>query len=170
MHRAVLAKSSHGSAARGGHLVIVARREDALLALKDELAADSQCIEVIVNLAQPGAAASVFSATEAAGIQIDYLINAGFGGHGKFVERDTAADSRMIQVNITALTELMHAYLPGMVALTAANFECLDCFDDARPTAGRYYATKACDLYVASRCGRARRYKCYCVGALSWIC
>lgn len=138
-------------AARGGHLVIVARREDALLALKDELAADGQRIEVIVqDLAQPGAAASVFSATEAAGIQIDYLINnAGFGGHGKFVERDTAADSRMIQVNITALTELMHAYLPGMVARNSGRI--LNVSSTASmmpgPLQAVYYATKA---YVTS--------------------
>jgi len=138
-------------AAKGGHLVIVARREAELVALKDELHSDGREITIVVqDLAESGAAAKVFAATEAAGITIDYLINnAGFGGHGKFAERDSNADTNMIQVNITALTELMHAYLPGMLARNSGRI--LNVSSTASmmpgPLQAVYYATKA---YVTS--------------------
>lgn len=105
-------------AARGGDLVLVARREEALNALKKELEEKDGITATVIaaDLAEPNAAASVFAATEAAGLQIDVLINnAGFGGHGKFHERELAKDQAMMQVNMGALVDLTHLYLAGMV-------------------------------------------------------
>ncbi len=105
-------------ASKGGDLVLVARRKDALESLKAELEKKHHvAVNVIVaDLARPGAAQDVFAETEAAGLQIDVLINnAGFGGHGKFHERDLASDRAMMQVNMGALVELTHLYLAGMV-------------------------------------------------------
>ncbi|NET57008.1 MAG: SDR family oxidoreductase [Symploca sp. SIO2E6] len=135
-------------AAKGGDLVLVARREDALNALKSELEkAHSITAKVITaDLAQPDAAEKIFAATEAAGIQIDILINnAGFGGHGKFHERDLTKDQAMMQVNIVSLVNLTHLYLQGMVSRNSGKI--LHVASTAGflpgPLQAVYYATKA---------------------------
>jgi len=139
-------------ARNGGDMVLVARSADKLEALKQELES-AHAVKVVViaeDLSVAGAAQRVFSATEAAGVQVDLLINnAGFGGHGKFHERELAEDESMIQLNITTLTALTHLYLQGMqargqgrvlnVASTAAFLP--------GPLQAVYYATKA---YVLS--------------------
>ncbi|NEO68151.1 SDR family oxidoreductase [Moorena sp. SIO3H5] len=105
-------------AAKGGNLVLVARREEVLNKLKSELenAYNIKATVIVADLAQPDSAEQIFAATEAAGIQIDILINnAGFGGHGKFHERDLAKDQAMMQVNMVSLVKLTHLYLQGMV-------------------------------------------------------
>ena len=82
-------------ASKGGDVVLVARSEDKLNALKAELENAHGIMATVIasDLAQPDAAEKIFAATEAAGLQIDILINnAGFGGHGKFHERDLAKD------------------------------------------------------------------------------
>lgn len=102
----------------GGDLVLVARSELALNALKQELERehDIRAMVIVADLAQAGAGAAVFAETEAAGIQVDVLINnAGFGGHGLFHERELSSEHAMMQVNMAALVELTHVYLPGML-------------------------------------------------------
>ena len=106
-------------ASKGGDLVIVARRQQALEELKQEL--ESQhgvtvtCIAL--DLGDPTAPQRLFDQVTADGIQVEYLMNnAGFGGHGNFYEREWAKDKAMIQLNVTALSELTHLFLPSMVA------------------------------------------------------
>ena len=82
--------------------------------------------------------------------KVDVLINnAGFGGHGKFVERDLRADEAMMQVNMTTLTSLTHHYLKGMI--TRRRGRILNVSSTASfmpgPLQAVYYATKA---YVTS--------------------
>lgn len=106
-------------AVKGGNLVLVARREEALNQLKLELekAHNIKATVIVADLAQTDAAEKIFTATEVAGIQIDILVNnAGFGGHGKFHERDLARDQAMMQVNMVSLVNLTHLYLQGMVS------------------------------------------------------
>lgn len=105
-------------ASKKGDVVLVARREQALNELKGELenTYGITATVIVADLAQPDAAANIFAATEAAGIQVDILINnAGFGGHGKFYERELAQDQAMMQVNMVSLVSLTHLYLQGMV-------------------------------------------------------
>ena len=135
-------------ASKGGDLVLVARREDALKKLKSELenAHSIKATVIVVDLAQPDSAEKIFSATEAAGIQVDILINnAGFGGHGKFYERDLAKDQAMIQVNVVSLVNLTHLYLQGMVSRNSGKI--LHVASTAGflpgPLQAVYYATKA---------------------------
>lgn len=102
----------------GGDLVIVARREEALNALKREL--ESQfgvSVDVIpADLSQTDATANLFSRTQELGLEIDVLINnAGFGSHGKFHQQDLTKHQSMMQVNMVALTELTYLYLQSMV-------------------------------------------------------
>ncbi len=105
-------------AEKGGDVVLVARSFEKLHALKSELelAHGIKAAVITADLAQPDAADSIFSETEKKGLQIDVLINnAGFGGHGKFHERDLAKDKAMMQVNMVTLVNLTHLYLQGMV-------------------------------------------------------
>ncbi len=135
-------------AAKGGDLVLVARREDALRALKAELekAHGIEANVLAADLAEPDAAQRVFQATQDAGLEIEFLINnAGFGGHGKFHERDLAADRAMMQVNMGALVDLTHLYLPAMIARKSGRI--LHVASTAGfmpgPLQAVYYATKA---------------------------
>lgn len=51
-----------------------------------------------------------------ADLSIDLLINnAGFGKWGEFLESDREQYDDMLQLNINALTELCHLFLPGML-------------------------------------------------------
>ncbi len=105
-------------ASKKGDVVLVARREQALNELKGELenTYGITATVIVADLAQPEVAANIFAATEAAGIQVDILMNnAGFGGHGKFYERELAKDQAMMQVNMVSLVSLTHLYLQGMV-------------------------------------------------------
>lgn len=105
-------------AEKGGDLILVARREERLHELAQELeAAHGVSVAVVAaDLAQPDAAANLMAAVDELGLEVDVLINnAGFGGHGKFHECDLLRDQRMMQLNMVALTELTHIVLQQMV-------------------------------------------------------
>lgn len=98
-------------------LVLVARREDKLAALAQELKSQHGLpVEVIgLDLEQRGAAQKLVDAATARGLVIDTLINnAGFGINNLFGDMPLDRVQGMMQLNIVALTELCHAVLPGM--------------------------------------------------------
>lgn len=105
-------------AEKGRDLIIVARREDELKELKKGL--ESRCkvkVKVIVkDLTTPNACQEIFDEVSAEGIQVDYLFNnAGFGGRGNFWEQELASQTGMIDLNVQAVVQLTHLFLPGMV-------------------------------------------------------
>jgi short-subunit dehydrogenase len=102
----------------GYDVILVARRADRLQALADELKATREMrAEVIpADLVAPGAAAQVSKAVADLGLHVDLLVNnAGLGNHGPFIESAVEVDQKMIDLNISALTSLTHAFVPGMV-------------------------------------------------------
>ena len=105
------------------NLVIVARRKDRLDQLADDLKT-KHGIEVLVipaDLADPASPRAIFDATQAAGIQVDFLVNnAGLGTNGKFWELDEAREMAQVQVNVNTLVHLTRLYLPAMIARTAS--------------------------------------------------
>ncbi|BDA74458.1 short-chain dehydrogenase/reductase SDR [Calothrix sp. PCC 7716] len=104
-------------AARNNNLVLVARSEEKLHQLASELQAKHDIeIDVIVkDLSEAGSTEHVFDYTRNQGITIDTLINnAGFGDYGDFAERDSQRQIQMIQLNVLALVDLTHKYLPLM--------------------------------------------------------
>ena len=105
-------------ASYGGDLILVARRQERLLALKAELE-QKYTISVwifVKDLAQPEAAASLFAEVQALGLTIDYLINnAGLGGQGSLAERSIEDDANLLAVDIRALTEMTKLFLPGFI-------------------------------------------------------
>lgn len=143
---------AHIHAEKGGDLVIVARSEDKLNALKKELE-EKYKIKVFVigkDLSNSKAALEVYQEVHKEGIKVDYLINnAGFGGIGKFNERKLEEDLSMIELNIIALTALTHYFLQDFTKINAGKI--LNVSSTASlmpgPFQAVYYATKA---YVAS--------------------
>lgn len=106
-------------AGRGMHLALVARSEDKLRALADELVAKHGIrAEVIAaDLSVPGAAETVRAATQERGITVDMLVNnAGFGTYGPFATLDPVRDHDEVILNVAAVVDLAHTYLPEMVA------------------------------------------------------
>lgn len=105
-------------AEKGGDLVIVARSADKLTALKTELEAKHNVKIMVIakDLSLPTAAKEVHDEVKQAGVEVEYLINnAGFGGVGKFHEREWEKDLAMINLNITALAALTRYFLSDFV-------------------------------------------------------
>ncbi len=137
-------------ASKGGDLIIVARSKDKLDALKSEIEVQYK-VEVICiekDLSLPNAAQDIYNETK--NIQVDYLINnAGFGDHGFFTDTNWNKEHRMIELNITALTQFTKLYLQDMVKRGSGrimNVASTASFQPG-PTMAVYCATKA---YVLS--------------------
>ena len=65
------------------------------------------------TLPKPGSAARLIADVEAAGEQVELLVNnAGFGLKGRFAELDAARQREMIDLNVGALTDLCRAVAP----------------------------------------------------------
>ncbi len=102
------------------------------------------------DLAQPEACREVLAAVEGAGIELEVLINnAGFGLVGKFWELDEREQVNMVQLNVTALTDLTRLFLPKLIQRRRGmimNVSSTAAFQPG-PLMSVYYATKA---YVLS--------------------
>ena len=97
-------------ARRKARLVLVARSADKLAALAHSL---SNAMVVVEDLATPGAARRVFDAVAARGWDVDVLINnAGFGLLAPFADAPVEQHREAIAVNVNALVELSHVFLP----------------------------------------------------------
>ncbi|MFZ3581549.1 SDR family NAD(P)-dependent oxidoreductase [Loktanella sp. DJP18] len=96
-------------ALRGGDLIIVARRQDELDALKSELET-GHGVSVRVIAADLTDSAAVTRLCDAVRAEpIDVLINnAGFGGQGLHVDRPLDRELAMIDLNVKALVTLCH--------------------------------------------------------------
>jgi short-subunit dehydrogenase len=105
--------------AKDGHdLVLVARRRDRLDDLAREVTAahGTTCLVIAADLAAHEAGAHIADEVRAAGRIIDFLVNnAGFGSCGPFASSDGHRQLEMIDVNVRALVELTHLFLPGML-------------------------------------------------------
>jgi short-subunit dehydrogenase len=95
---------------RGATVVLVARSEGRLARLAAEL---GRAHVIVADLSTPGAARRVYDAIAAKGIEVDVLINnAGFGLHGSFEALPLATQRDEIELNVAALVELTHLFLP----------------------------------------------------------
>ncbi|RUS94356.1 hypothetical protein DSM107003_38890 [Trichormus variabilis SAG 1403-4b] len=104
-------------AARQTNLVLIARSAEKLEEIATQLQQKHNVkVEIIAkDLTDPNATNDVFDLIKAKGLTIDLLINnAGFGDYGDFAERDGQRQLNMIQLNIMALVDLTHKFLPLM--------------------------------------------------------
>ena len=132
---------------RGHSLVLAARRKDRLDSLAEEL---GNARTVAIDLAERGSAAKLMADIDAAGEQVDLLVNnAGFGLIGRFAKRDPERLREMIDLNVGSLTELCRAVAPGMIERGSGgiiNVASTAAFQPG-PNMAVYFATKA---YVLS--------------------
>jgi hypothetical protein len=139
--------------ARAGHdLVLVARSADKLKALAGRLA-DEHGVKAWVmpaDLSTPGAAADLAAALKRARRAIDVLVNcAGVLQYGPFVGLPAQRHQQLIDLNISGLTAMLAAFVPGMVARGSGrvlNVASIAAFQPV-PSLATYAATKA---YVLS--------------------
>ena len=137
---------------QGGNVVLVARSKDKLEQIKKDLE-NKYKIDVYIiekDLSLKDSAKNVYDELIKNNITIDYLINnAGFGDYGFFNDSDWGKLERMINLNITALTQLTKLFLKDMIKRRDGkimNVASTAAFQSG-PTMAVYYATKA---YVLS--------------------
>lgn len=129
-------------------VILVARREDKLRELETLLAPHVGVSVVVLDLAQSGAAQRLFDAVGHREIEL-LINNAGFADYALFANASRTKISAMLQLNIVALTEITHLFLPPMIARGSGqilNVGSIAGFFSG-PLMGAYYATKA---YVLS--------------------
>lgn len=99
-------------------LVLLARDEAKLSAAAEQLRSGFG-VEVALlgrDLAEPGAAERVRAFADEHGLAVEMLVNnAGLLTNGPFHEAPLASQRAMLAVNVAALTELTHVFLPGMI-------------------------------------------------------
>ncbi len=104
-------------AAHGHELVVVARREDRLNALADEIAASGRPRPTVLaaDLGRRDAVASLAAGLSSRGLEPQFIVNnAGFGLTGAAAELGRAEQLGMIDLNLRALTELSLSFLDSL--------------------------------------------------------
>ncbi len=135
-------------AKQGYHLVLVARSEDKLrhLAQRLENQYKVQSTIIVQDLSLPHSAEKIYNEVKSQNIHIDVLINnAGFGKIGAFIDEKLSTITEMLNLNVTALTELTALFLPEMKAKNSGkilNIASTAAFQSL-PNFGVYAATKA---------------------------
>lgn len=107
-------------AGRAGAIVLVARREERLRELQDDLTKHNPNLDVHIrktDLANSFELEELIAWLEREKIDVDLLINnAGVGDLGHFATIDPARLEQILHVNMVALTVLTRRLLPGMIA------------------------------------------------------
>ena len=133
-------------------VVLVARREEQLRSLAEELEKSSQVETRVVaaDLAEPDAAARVAEAV--ADLEIAVLVNnAGVGYAGRFDLQDAARTAELVDLNCRAPLLLTHAFLPAMRerGRGAVIFTGSVAGSQPLPLHATYSASKAFDNFMA---------------------
>lgn len=142
---------AHGFANHGHELVLVARREARLNALADAIAAHGHArpLALAMDLQRPDAGARIAEELALRGLEPNFVVNnAGFGLVGPAAELDIAEQRDMIDVNVSALTDLSLRFIPALERHKGGvlNVASVAGFMPG-PRSAVYYATKA---YVLS--------------------
>ncbi len=106
-------------ATQGTDLILVARSEAKLNRLSEELAEKHgiRADVIAADLCAPGAVQQVREEVTRRGLSVDLLVNnAGLGNYGLFDTLPLEQESQEIALNVTALVELTHLFLPEMLA------------------------------------------------------
>ena len=103
----------------GYDVVLVARSEDKLVKIKNAIEKRYGVSAYVFScdLSEKDAAQRVLEFTDSLSLDIDALVNnAGFGDCGRFDESEWQKQYDMVRLNIIALMQLTHCYLPRMKA------------------------------------------------------
>jgi hypothetical protein len=105
-------------AARGLNLTLVARREDRLRTLAEELGREHRVRAEVVgaDIASEEGRARLFAELESSGRDVDVLVNnAGYGSAGRFQSLDGEKETLMVRTNCEAVVALCARFVPEMV-------------------------------------------------------
>jgi short-subunit dehydrogenase len=107
---------ARGLAERGHGVTLVARREERLAELAEELAQSGVRVETLAADVSKGHDRNrLVGELEERELTVEVLINnAGFGSGGAFVELDGDGETEMVRTNVEAVVGLSAAYLPQM--------------------------------------------------------
>jgi len=105
-------------ARRGYDLILVARNHDRLNDLAGRISDDTgRQVEVFIADLNEGASLAKVEAKLREDASITLLVNnAGIGTHKQLVDSDVEQMSRLIDLNVNALTRLTYAAVPGFIA------------------------------------------------------
>lgn len=134
-------------AEHGGDMLLVARREEELQSLKQDIESEYNVKVYImsIDLTETSSSQKVYEYARKLW-SVEVLINnAGFWWVWKFYERKWESDKSMIDLNVVALAELTRLFLPDM--LSEKSWNILNVSSTASllpwPNQAVYYATKA---------------------------
>ena len=137
-------------AARGHDLIVVARRGDRLVALRDELTRrHGVTVETLVcDLGSEDGLAECRGVLDRFPLEIAVL-NAGFGSLGPFVDADRKREDQMVRLNCLAVVDLVRHVLPGMVSRASGQIIIVSSAAAWHPVPfmATYGATKAFELH-----------------------
>jgi short-subunit dehydrogenase len=105
-------------ARRGYGVTLVARREDRLLMLADELRAeyDVRAVAIAADLTDEGSRRRIPDELETRGLTVDTLVNnAGFSTTGPVHRSDPDREVALVRTDVEAVVHLCSVFLPGMV-------------------------------------------------------
>lgn len=102
--------------ARGYRVALVARREDRLAKLAEQLGGAERAIPIAADLSVPGDRDRLAGRIEELGAKVEVLVNnAGFGVYEAFVQSGRERELNQLRLLVEAPVDLMGRYLPGMV-------------------------------------------------------
>jgi hypothetical protein len=105
-------------ARREHHLTLVARREERLRSLADEIANDfrGEAEVIACDLSDPAERVRLLRQVSSSGRAVEVLVNnAGFGGGGEFASSDPDRNLKMVRLNVEAVVDLAGRVVDGMV-------------------------------------------------------
>lgn len=99
----------------GHRVALVARREDRLGELAQELGGDERAVVIGADLAVPEQRDRLAGRLEELGAQVEIVVNnAGYGIFNSFAEAGRDAELQQVHLLVEAVVDLMARYLPGM--------------------------------------------------------
>ncbi|MGE0267148.1 MAG: SDR family NAD(P)-dependent oxidoreductase [Candidatus Omnitrophota bacterium] len=157
-------------AEKGHDLILIARRQERLKEIKQELLLKNKLnVEILVkDLSQPGASFEIAQELKSTGVTVDVLVNnAGFGSFGEFVVSDFSQIHKMMQVNVITAMELCHVFIPEMKKRKSGhilNVASMAAFLPG-PLEAEYFASKACMLSFSRSLAYELRNSGVCVSS-----
>src|SRR5690242_1227635 len=101
---------------RGHRVAIVARREDRLLRLAEELGGQERAVVIAADLTVPGDRDRVADRLNELGAKVEILVNnAGYGIYQSFVASGREDQLTQLRLLAEAPVDLIARYLPGMI-------------------------------------------------------
>ncbi|MGP0585654.1 SDR family NAD(P)-dependent oxidoreductase [Paenibacillus timonensis] len=162
-------------AARGSHVVLVARSQDKLEAIAGDIKRQYgvQAVVLACDLSQADAPRQLADQIAELGLTVDILINnAGFGTHGRFEELDPGREQEEIMLNSASLVDLTHRLLPhmlqrgdGVIVNVASMAAFMPCAYSAVYGATKAFVISFSEALWAEMRGRGVRVLALCPGA-----